>query len=406
MEDSTDNDITVKTPLPPSFPLTTRSWLSYTATPREGKTKQRMSYNVVKEGILKQKKKFQRRIAFNLLESTQCGICHEFLAVPMMISCGHNYCYECLRNWFSSNSTRELNCPNCRVSVIDEPRLNLVLEQLIDTVLQLVWKKRKKMFKGNKGVLRELGVLKKERFDAGFKYRKEKESGSLFDGLFTNSAIAIQDSGDEDGIMRCSNCHWELEPDDMEEANVCPHCHFRIRNSTVKRDSRGDILHDEVDREAYSEGEYERICEEIQKYSSSDLEEDSDTGSVEEQRREDEEEEMDSDLASFIADDDEEVDEASTSGGEIGDGGRRGASPDEEDRSNDLHVNNMEEHSSTHTVETNESDFDLDDEDILKLDKQKSTSPKPNIDPSSDLDDERSLKRPRRTTSVILSDEE
>ena len=346
-----------------------------------------MSYNVVKEGILKQKKKFQRRITFNLLESTQCGICHEFLAVPMMISCGHNYCYECLRNWFSSNPTRELNCPNCRVSVVDEPRLNLVLEQLTEAVLQLVWKRRKKMFRGNKGVLQELGVLKKERFDAGFKYRKEKENGTLFDGLFTNSAIAIQDSGDEDGIMRCSNCHWELEPDDMEEANVCPHCHFRIRNSTVKRDSRGDILHDEVDREAYSEGEYERICEEIQKYSSSDLEEDSDGGSSGEQQREDEEDEMDSDLASFIADDDEEVDEASTSG-EIRDEG------------------NVGDHSPMHTVETNESDFDLDDEDILKLDKQKSAPSKPAIDPSSDTDDERSLKRARRTTSVILSDEE
>lgn len=147
----------------------------------------------------------------------------------------------------------------------------------------------------------------------------------------------------DDGITRCSNCHWELDPDEVEDGNVCPHCNARIRNYAGGRD--------EFDEEEYSEGELDEIRESMRRrredrFASTnpfanrdDVSSEDDDSSEEEPMREhiplgrwarshnrsiavdavddeddeeedeEEEEEMDSDLKDFIEDDEDDEDE-------------------------------------------------------------------------------------------------
>lgn len=276
-----------------------------------------MGYTGITTKILQQKKKFQKLIVFNFLEASQCGICHEFLSVPMMISCGHNYCYRCLKNWFMTNATKELNCPNCRESVVHEPCLNLMVEQMLNSLFDVLKARKKKMFKEEKERA-DLDELLRERFDDSFYHKNDKNQGTFFDGIFKNSAVAIADA-DDDGIPRCSNCHWELEPEDMEDENVCPHCHARIRNdagalgngNSISLNGRPTMV---GNREDYSDGEYDQIVNEIRNYNPSDVGSSGESDSSEsvgyghEDREEEDEnkEEHDSDLDSFVVDDDEE----------------------------------------------------------------------------------------------------
>lgn len=276
-----------------------------------------MGYTGITTKILTQKKKFQKLIVFNLLEACQCGICHEFLSVPMMISCGHNYCYRCLKNWFMTNVNKELNCPNCRESVVNEPCLNLMIEQTLASLFEVLKARKKKMFKEEKERA-DLDELLRERFDDSFYHKNDKNQGTLFDGVFKNSAVAIADA-DDDGIPRCSNCHWELEPEDMEDENICPHCHARIRNNasslgnpnSINLNGRPTMM---GNRDDYSDGEYDQIVDEIRSYNPSDVDSSGESDSSEsvgyghEDREEEDEnkEEHDSDLDSFVVDDDEE----------------------------------------------------------------------------------------------------
>ncbi|CAB4252950.1 similar to Saccharomyces cerevisiae YOL054W PSH1 E3 ubiquitin ligase that mediates poyubiquitination and degradation of centromere-binding protein Cse4p and prevents Cse4p from mislocalizing to euchromatin [Maudiozyma barnettii] len=310
-----------------------------------------MSCRGITSKILTQKKKIHKLIVFNLLESCQCGICHEFLSEPMMISCGHNYCYKCLKNWFMSNATRELNCPSCREPVVNEPCLNLIIEQTLKSLFDILKARKKKIFKEEKE-RKEFEELLRERFDDSYYYKNDKEQSTLYDNVFKNSALAIADV-DDDGIPRCSNCHWELEPEDMEDENVCPHCHSRIRNNaSAVGTNRSISLNDRpimnAPRDDYSENEYEEIVNDIRNFNPSDVESSGEADSSDsigydhdrdETHNNDSEEEHDSELDSFIADDDEEDRNIS----QLSDGERNrniSVLPSDEDRDSDYYENN------------------------------------------------------------------
>lgn len=276
------------------------------------------------EGLGKKKNK---NIVSNLLSSSQCHICHEILNVPMMLSCGHNYCYMCLKSWFKTNETRSLGCPDCRKSVDTTPVLNLFLDHQLKFILTLAKEK------GTDSKWDQT-LAEREQDEAIFKTDAAKDN--LFANVFKNSTLSVVDM-DDDGIPRCGNCHWELDPDDMDEdENVCPHCHYRIRNDVTTADSENvmgnsarSIANDLRRRtEEYSEGEYDEIVDDIRRFSDSDLESEGDASEHEHSgnrnialhddeaidedansrsENEDElEEEHDSDLDSFIENDEED----------------------------------------------------------------------------------------------------
>ncbi|CAK6982824.1 nuclear factor 7%2C brain-like, partial [Scomber scombrus] len=64
-----------------------------------------------------------------------CPVCHEVFRDPVLLSCSHSFCKDCLRSWWREKPTRE--CPVCkRISSKEEPPVSLVLKNLCESFLQ------------------------------------------------------------------------------------------------------------------------------------------------------------------------------------------------------------------------------------------------------------------------------
>ncbi|XP_062271013.1 nuclear factor 7, ovary-like [Scomber scombrus] len=68
-------------------------------------------------------------------EDLCCPVCHEVFRDPVVLSCSHSFCKDCLKSWWRQKPTHE--CPVCkrRSSRTDPPR-NLVLKNLCESFLQ------------------------------------------------------------------------------------------------------------------------------------------------------------------------------------------------------------------------------------------------------------------------------
>ncbi|EDO15935.1 hypothetical protein Kpol_480p22 [Vanderwaltozyma polyspora DSM 70294] len=237
--------------------------------------------------VLSQSKKTKNKLLGKVLDSTLCSICHDYMYVPMMVACGHNYCYSCLSSWFTSNETQELSCPQCRANVTTAPALNTTLQQLLETLAEVSLDDTKKEKEGedvNKDGSENNDDDEKSKIDMNTfyssmeesknEYNMDKRNENLFGKVFINSAMAVIDE-DDDGIARCSNCHWELDPDfDETDGNVCPHCSTRIRNRvpesgysrTTSDAIGGGQRRGGFDSDEYSEGELEELEQDLQRY--------------------------------------------------------------------------------------------------------------------------------------------
>ncbi|XP_042261087.1 nuclear factor 7, brain-like [Thunnus maccoyii] len=68
-------------------------------------------------------------------EDLCCPVCHDIFRDPVVLSCSHSICKDCLKSWWREKSTRE--CPVCkRRSSKDQPPCNLVLKNLCESFLQ------------------------------------------------------------------------------------------------------------------------------------------------------------------------------------------------------------------------------------------------------------------------------
>ncbi|XP_053171630.1 nuclear factor 7, ovary-like [Scomber japonicus] len=68
-------------------------------------------------------------------EDLWCSVCHEVFRDPVLLSCSHSFCKDCLKSWWRQKLTRE--CPVCkRRSSKDNPPRNLVLKNLCESFLQ------------------------------------------------------------------------------------------------------------------------------------------------------------------------------------------------------------------------------------------------------------------------------
>ncbi|XP_073345710.1 nuclear factor 7, brain-like [Pagrus major] len=74
-------------------------------------------------------------MASRLEEDLCCPVCHDVFREPVVLSCSHSFCKDCLQSWWTEKQTRE--CPVCnkRSSKARPPR-NLVLKNLCETFLQ------------------------------------------------------------------------------------------------------------------------------------------------------------------------------------------------------------------------------------------------------------------------------
>ncbi|XP_039639099.1 tripartite motif-containing protein 35-like [Perca fluviatilis] len=64
-----------------------------------------------------------------------CSVCHEVFRDPVVLSCSHSFCRDCLKTWWTEKPTQE--CPVCkRRSSRPEPPRNLDLKNLCESFLQ------------------------------------------------------------------------------------------------------------------------------------------------------------------------------------------------------------------------------------------------------------------------------
>lgn len=204
--------------------------------------------------VLHRSEKTKNKILSKLLDTTICSICHDYMFVPMTTECGHSYCYTCLKTWFSSDTNRGgLSCPECRTIVNRIPIVNTALQSWLNNTLDILGVKKndddryKKLMSAQSAEVRT--------------YQDDKKADDLFGNIFKSSAQAIADESD-DGIIRCSNCLWELDVD--EDTNECPNCSARIRNGIPGGNGTSESTREDLyNRDEYSEGEYEEIEDEL-----------------------------------------------------------------------------------------------------------------------------------------------
>ncbi|XP_036963251.1 nuclear factor 7, brain-like [Acanthopagrus latus] len=74
-------------------------------------------------------------MASRLEEDLCCPVCHDVFREPVVLSCSHSFCKDCLQSWWTERRTRE--CPVCkRRSSKDQPPVSLTLKNLCETFLQ------------------------------------------------------------------------------------------------------------------------------------------------------------------------------------------------------------------------------------------------------------------------------
>ncbi|KAM6946714.1 E3 ubiquitin-protein ligase TRIM35-like [Lycodopsis pacificus] len=67
-------------------------------------------------------------------EDLCCPVCHEVFRDPVVLSCSHSFCKDCLKSWWREKPTQE--CPVCKTrSSKDHPPCNLVLKNLCESFL-------------------------------------------------------------------------------------------------------------------------------------------------------------------------------------------------------------------------------------------------------------------------------
>ncbi|XP_059211806.1 nuclear factor 7, ovary-like [Centropristis striata] len=73
-------------------------------------------------------------MASRLEDDLCCSVCRDIFKDPVVLSCSHSFCKDCLQSWWRERQTRD--CPLCKKSSMSEPPCNLVLKNLCESFLQ------------------------------------------------------------------------------------------------------------------------------------------------------------------------------------------------------------------------------------------------------------------------------
>ncbi|XP_038552818.1 nuclear factor 7, brain-like [Micropterus salmoides] len=73
-------------------------------------------------------------MAFRLEDELCCPVCQDVFRDPVLLSCSHSFCKNCLSSWWRQKQARE--CPVCkRISSRNKPHCNRVLKNLCEAFL-------------------------------------------------------------------------------------------------------------------------------------------------------------------------------------------------------------------------------------------------------------------------------
>uniref|UniRef100_A0A671XGQ8 Tripartite motif containing 35-12 n=1 Tax=Sparus aurata TaxID=8175 RepID=A0A671XGQ8_SPAAU len=73
-------------------------------------------------------------MASRLEEDLCCPVCHDVFREPVVLSCSHSFCKDCLQSWWTERQTQV--CPVCKRRSSREPPLSMALKNLCETFLQ------------------------------------------------------------------------------------------------------------------------------------------------------------------------------------------------------------------------------------------------------------------------------
>ncbi|XP_060951291.1 E3 ubiquitin-protein ligase TRIM39-like [Limanda limanda] len=74
-------------------------------------------------------------MASKLEEDLCCPVCQDFFRDPVILSCSHSFCKDCLKSWWKDKVIKD--CPVCKKKRSkSEPPVNLALKNLCETFLQ------------------------------------------------------------------------------------------------------------------------------------------------------------------------------------------------------------------------------------------------------------------------------
>lgn len=172
----------------------------------------------------------------NLSIQLCCPICQDVPTQPYLLpTCGHTFCYSCIKHWFQCNPS----CPICR-SIIGEtkPILNHSVKNIIVALIHDLSQTAKELhLKDYKSYKQKLESWEREKNEE-FSVDKANDFPWL-KKIASNWGRAVVDT--EDGVPRCSACHWEL---------VDGHCENCGRTMVGWQDrTDGDELDDDDDDE-------------------------------------------------------------------------------------------------------------------------------------------------------------
>ncbi|XP_030275756.1 tripartite motif-containing protein 35-like [Sparus aurata] len=69
-----------------------------------------------------------------LEEDLSCPVCHDVYKDPVLLSCSHSFCKDCLQSWWREKQTQE--CPVCKArSLTSDPPRNLALKNLCESFI-------------------------------------------------------------------------------------------------------------------------------------------------------------------------------------------------------------------------------------------------------------------------------
>ncbi|OJK03800.1 hypothetical protein ASPACDRAFT_39419 [Aspergillus aculeatus ATCC 16872] len=152
----------------------------------------------------------------------QCGVCIRPLYEPYTLACGHTFCYSCLTSWFVGGRHNK-TCPDCRAPVKAQP----APAYLVRAVVQMFTSQPELLDKGEttdehqRHHNEEAERLEKDRQNA------DPKEGGLFRGTFNKPKISQPIMDDDDNILRCPHCAWELEDDE------CIHCGYQRDRDSI-----------------------------------------------------------------------------------------------------------------------------------------------------------------------------